>query len=149
VTASRRRVLAQGLGAALCLGTRALPATPELRDAAIAELTGGAPVQDGRVRLTIPAVAENGLSVYATITVESPMTTDDHVRAIHLIAEANPIARLVSFRLGPRAGAAQVATNIRLAASQRVTALAELSDGTYWSDVKPVIVTLAACIDGG
>ena len=77
------------------------------------------------------------------------MTADDHVRAIHLIAEANPIARLVTFRLGPRAGEAKVSTNIRLAASQNVTALAELSNGTYWRDVKPVIVTLAACIDGG
>jgi sulfur-oxidizing protein SoxY len=94
-------------------------------------------------------VAENGLAVYTTIAVDSPMTRDDHVRAIHIVAEANPIARLVTFRLGPRTGEAKVSTNIRLAASQNVTALAELSDGTFWRDVKPVIVTLAACIDGG
>jgi sulfur-oxidizing protein SoxY len=147
--ASRRDFVINGLCTALCVGSKRLAATPELRDAAIAEITRGTPVSDGRVHLTIPAVAENGLAVYTTIAVDSPMTRDDHVRAIHIVAEANPIARLVTFRLGPRTGEAKVSTNIRLAASQNVTALAELSDGTFWRDVKPVIVTLAACIDGG
>lgn len=147
---SRRRTLAQLLGgAALTVLPRRLLATPALRDQAIAELTGGAPVRDGRVTLTIPAIAENGLSVYTTVAVDSPMTPDEHVRAIHILAEKNPIARLVSFHLGPRSGVAQVSTNIRLAASQEVTALAELSDGSFWRDRKDVVVTLAACIDGG
>lgn len=128
---------------------RRLLATPELRDAAMAELTGGAPVRDGRVTLTIPAIAENGLSVYTTVAVDSPMTATEHVRAIHILAEKNPIARLATFRLGPRSGIAQVSTNIRLGASQEVTALAELSDGSFWQDRRNVVVTLAACVDGG
>jgi sulfur-oxidizing protein SoxY len=147
--ASRRRVVTCGVGTALLVAARAVPATPELRDRTIADLTQGAPIQDGRVHLTIPGVAENGFAVYTTVAVDSPMTADDHVLAIHVIAEANPIARLVTFRIGPRAGRAKVSTNIRLAASQSVTALAELSDGTFWRDVRPVLVTLAACIDGG
>lgn len=148
---TRRRTLGQLLtaGAALTLVPGRLLATPAMRDAAVAELTGGAPVRDGKVTLTIPAIAENGLSVYTTVAVDSPMTATDHVRAIHLLSAENPIARLATFHLGPGAGVAQVSTNIRLAASQQVTALAELSDGTFWHDRKDVVVTLAACIDGG
>lgn len=149
----RQIILGAGLAGGLAGGMALLPrpawATPELRDQALAELTGGRPVSDGRVTLTIPGVAENGLSVYTTVAVDSPMTAGDHVRAIHILSEQNPIARLLSVRLGPRAGVARVSTNLRLAASQEVTALAEMSDGTFWRDRKTVIVTIAACIDGG
>jgi sulfur-oxidizing protein SoxY len=120
-----------------------------MRDKALAALTKGAPVKDGRVMLTIPPVAENGLSVYTTIAVESPMTEADHVRAIHILSVKNPIAHLMTFHLGPRAGIAKVSTNMRLGASQQVTALAEMSDGSFWRDRKDVVVTIAACIDGG
>lgn len=145
----RQIILGAGLSGGLALLPRPGRATPELRDRALAELTGGRPVSDGRVTLTIPGVAENGLSVYTTVAVASPMTATEHVRAIHILSEQNPIARLFSVRLGPRAGIARVSTNIRLAASQEVTALAELSDGSFWRDRKTVIVTIAACIDGG
>ena len=148
---SRRRLLRQVIGAAaaVALWPRALLATPEVRDQVLRELTGGRPVNDGKVTLTIPAIAENGLSVYTTVVVDSPMTADDHVRTIHILAEKNPIARLATFHLGPPSGVAQVSTNIRLAASQQIMALAELSDGTFWQDRRDVLVTLAACIDGG
>lgn len=146
-----RRTIIIGAGAAagLAMLPQAGRATPEMRDEALAALTKGAPVKDGRVTLTVPAVAENGLSVYTTIAVESPMTEADHVRAIHILSEKNPIAHLMSFHLGPRAGLAKVSTNMRLGASQQVTALAEMSDGSFWRDRKDVIVTIAACIDGG
>lgn len=146
-----RRTIIIGAGAAagLALLPQAARATPEMRDEALAALTKGAPVKDGRVTLTVPTVAENGLSVYTTIAVESPMTEADHVRAIHILSEKNPIAHLMSFHLGPRAGLAKVSTNMRLGASQQVTALAEMSDGSFWRDRKDVIVTIAACIDGG
>jgi len=147
---SRRHSLVLLAGAAAAVAApRRLLATPAMRDAAVAELTGGAPVHDGRVTLTIPAIAENGLSVYTTVAVDSPMTAAEHVRAIHILSAENPIARLATFQLGPRAGIAQVSTNIRLAASQEVTALAELSDGSFWQDRREVVVTLAACVDGG
>jgi sulfur-oxidizing protein SoxY len=77
------------------------------------------------------------------------MTQADHVRAIHILSEKNPIAHLLTWHLGPRAGVAKVSTNIRLGASQQVMALAELSDGSFWADRRTVIVTVAACIDGG
>jgi sulfur-oxidizing protein SoxY len=117
--------------------------------AAIRERAGGAAVKAGRVTLGIPQIAENGQAVFTTVDVQSPMTAQDHVKAIHLISEKNPIAQIASFRLGPRAGRAKVSTNIRLAASQRVIALAEMSDGSFWADEKSVVVTIAACIDGG
>lgn len=124
-------------------------ATTEMRDAALKALTKGTAVRDERVTLTIPGVAENGLSVYTTVTVDSPMTEADHVRAIHILSEKNPIAHLMTFHLTPRSGIAKVSTNIRLGASQEVTALAEMSDGSFWRDRKDVVVTIAACIDGG
>ena len=146
-----RRTVIIGGGAAACLvmlGRDAL-ATTEMRDEAARQLAKGKEVRDGRVKLTIPSVAENGLSVYTTVEVDSPMTPEDHVRAIHILSEKNPIAHLLTFRLSPRSGIAKVSTNIRLAASQEVTALAEMSDGSVWRDRKSVIVTIAACIDGG
>jgi sulfur-oxidizing protein SoxY len=146
---TRRQHLLQLAAATLALGPAPGFATPEMRDAALAQLTGGKPVQDGRVTLTIPGIAENGLSVYTTVDVDSAMTDRDHVRVIHILAAGNPIARLATFHLGPRAGLARVSTNIRLGASQEVTALAELSDGSFWQDRREVVVTLAACIDGG
>ena len=144
-----RRDLIVGAGAMALVPARAA-ATPELRDREIARLTGGAPVaNDGRVTLTIPAVAENGLSVFTTVSVASPMTPDDHVRRIHILAERNPISRLLTWQLSPTCGVAKVSTNIRLAASQNVTALVEMSDGSFSQDRKTVVVTIAACIDGG
>ena len=148
---TRREILAAagGLLGGLVVTPGVVLATPELRDRELARLTGGAAVADGRVTLTIPGVAENGFSVYTTVMVDSPMTETDHVRAIHILAERNPIAHLLTFHLGPRAGVARVATNIRLGASQEVTALAQMSDGSFWRDRKNVVVTIAACIDGG
>ena len=148
---TRRHVV---IGAAAITGSAALmmrnaDATTEMRDEAARLITRGAPINDERVNLTIPGIAENGLSVYTTVEVESPMTDADHVRAIHILSEKNPIAHLMTFHLGPRAGRAKVSTNIRLGASQEVTALVEMSDGTFWRDRKDVVVTIAACIDGG
>lgn len=145
----RQIIVAAGLAGGLAVLPRSAPATPRMRDDAVAALTRGAAVRDGRVALTIPGLAENGLSVYTTVTVDSPMTAADHVRAIHILSEQNPIAHLLTFHLGPRAGIAKVSTNIRLAASQEVTALAEMSDGSFWRDRQHVVVTIAACIDGG
>ncbi len=147
---TRRDILiGAGAAAGLVFAPHGVLATTEMRDEVLRKLTNGAPVKDERVTLTIPGIAENGLSVYTTVAVESPMTEADHVRAIYILSEKNPIAHLMTFHLGPRAGRAKVSTNIRLAASQQVTALVEMSDGTFWRDRKDVVVTIAACIDGG
>lgn len=116
-------------------------------DEVIRAFTGGRPVQAGRVTLSVPPLVENGNAVGVTVTVESPMTANDHVRRIALFNEKNPQPDIAVFHLGPRAGRARVATRIRLATSQTMVAVAELSDGSFWSAKANVIVTLAACIE--
>jgi sulfur-oxidizing protein SoxY len=147
--ASRRTALA-GLGAIVLVPVAdPAAASPEAMSAALRELTGGKPVTPGRVRLELPPLAENGFSVPLLVTAESPMTAGDHVTTISILSEKNPVAGVVTFKLGPRAGRARVATNIRLADTQRVTAIAAMSDGSFWSGAADVIVTISACIDGG
>jgi sulfur-oxidizing protein SoxY len=122
-------------------------ATPEAMEEAVRKLTGGVPLQSGRVGLVIPPLVDNANAVALTVTVESPMTPDDYVTAIHVFTEKNPLPNVVSAYLGPRAGRATVSTRIRLADTQTVTAVAAMSDGTFWSAGAHVVVTLAACLE--
>lgn len=114
---------------------------------AIHKVVGTAPVNKGKVSLDIPALIENGNGVPLSVKVDSPMTETDYVRAIHVFTEKNPLPNVVSFHLGPRAGRAGVATRVRLADTQTVVAICELSDGTFWSGSASVVVTLAACLE--
>jgi sulfur-oxidizing protein SoxY len=138
---------AAGVGLASVVSVTPARATPAEMQEAIRKVVGAAPVSEGRVRLELPPLSENGNSVPLAVSVESPMTATDHVKAIHVFTEKNPQADVVSFRLGPRAGRASVATRIRLADTQTVTAIAELSDGSFWSASAAVVVTLAACLE--
>lgn len=148
----RRRALGALLGATglLRLGMRPVQAAavPQTLRALVEELTGGAALQAGRVKLELPQIAENGNSVPLKVSVESPMTQRDHVTSITLLSEKNPRPVIARFFIGPRAGRAEINTRIRLAATQSVLAIAQLSDGTFWSDSAPVLVSMAACIDG-
>jgi len=148
---SRRRMLrsAAGLGASMAVGVVSRPAsaTPEELIAAMARFAGGGPVQAGRVLLDVAPLVEIGNTVPITIEVQSPMTSADHVQAVAVFNERNPQREVAEFRLGPRAGRAVVATRIRLATSQQLVAVAQMSDGTFWSHTVDVIVTLAACVE--
>jgi sulfur-oxidizing protein SoxY len=115
--------------------------------AAIRDLVGEAPLEPGKVKLQLPPIVENGNTVPLTVSIESPMTEAEHVERIHIFNQKNPQPYVASFHLGPRAGKASVATRIRLADSQRIVAIARLSDGSFWSDSADVIVTLAACTE--
>ncbi len=146
---TRRRFLI-GAGGAVLLAT--LPsgragATPASMQAAVKVVTGDAPVRQGRISLELPPLVENGNAVPLAITVESPMTDADHVKAIHIFTEKNPQPNVVSFHLGPRAGSATISTRMRLADTQIVLGIAEMSDGTFWRDEVEVVVTLAACLE--
>jgi sulfur-oxidizing protein SoxY len=134
-------------GGLLRLTMQPARATPEMMRDAVRSIIGEAPVTQGKVTLDVPPLVENGNSVPCTVTVESPMTRDAYVKAIHVFNEKNPQPNVISVRLGPRAGRASFSMRIRLADSQTVTAIAELSDGTFWSGNIDVIVTLAACIE--
>lgn len=149
LTITRRDVLAGGLAAA---SAGALPApagasTPGQMETAIRRVVGEAEIRKGKVTLDLPPLVENGNTVPITVSVDSPMTKKDHVKAIHVFNEKNPQANVISAQLGPRAGKAVVSTRIRLAGTQKLTAIAEMSDGSCWSDSQEVIVTLAACLE--
>jgi sulfur-oxidizing protein SoxY len=117
--------------------------------AALRSIVGDARVRSGRVKLQLPPLIDNGNSVPLSVAVESPMTDADHVKAIHVLTEKNPLPDVVSVRLSPRAGRASLATRVRLADTQTVTAIAQMSDGSFWSDSAEVVVTLSACLEEG
>lgn len=114
---------------------------------AIRKVVGNAAVREGKVKLDVPPLIDNGNSVPLSVAVESPMTPSDHVKAIHVFTERNPLPNVLSVRLGPRAGRARITTRVRLADSGSVLAIAELSDGSYWTDSVQVVVTLSACLE--
>ena len=150
---SRRRFLALVAGALAAANARA-QLDPNIAvkrraalEAAIRKVTGGAPARAGKVKLEVPPLIDNGNAVPVTVAVESPMTAAEHVKTIHLLTEKNPQPHVLSAHLGPRAGRASVSTRMRLADSQKVVAIAQLSDGSLWSDTVDVIVTLAACLE--
>ena len=147
-SATRRNLL---IGAG-CVGlVTILPregrATPEAMKAAIKKVIGDAPLRKGKVRLDVPPIVENGNSVTLEVSVDSPMTANDYVKAIHVFNEKNPQPNIIGVRLGPRAGRAQLSTRVRLADSQNLIAIAEMSDGTFYSDDVDVVVTIAACLE--
>jgi len=146
---SRRRLLLQA-GAAAATQVLVRPASAEEAPAlatVVAQFTGPQRLREGRVKLEIAQLVDNGNVVPVRVSVDSPMTVDDHVIEIAVFNEKNPQREVARFQLGPRAGKADVATRIRLAASQQLVALARMNDGTVWSDTADVIVVLAACLE--
>ncbi len=151
-SSTRRQFLALAGGAATMsavpvITIRPAEATPEMLASAIRNVTGAALVKAGKVKLDIPPLVENGNTVPMTVSVASPMTADDHVKSIHVFNEKNPQPNIGNFYLGPRAGRAQVSTRIRLADSQKIVAVARLSDDSFWQASIDVVVTLAACTE--
>jgi sulfur-oxidizing protein SoxY len=146
--AGRRRLLVLGAGAVVAMiSLRPAGATPDMMKAAIRDVVKGAAVRAGKVKLDVPPLVENGNTVPLTVSVSSPMTEADHVVSIHIFNEKNPQPNVGNFYIGPRAGRAQVSTRIRLADTQTLTAIAKLSDGSFWSATADVVVTLAACTE--
>jgi sulfur-oxidizing protein SoxY len=135
------------LGAVPIMAAKSAAATPATMTAAMREVTGAAVVRTGKVKLDVPPLVENGNTVPMTVSVSSPMTPEDHVKSIHVFVEKNPQPNVGNFVLGLRAGRAQVSTRIRLADSQKVVAIAKMSDGSFWSASVDVVVTLAACTE--
>jgi sulfur-oxidizing protein SoxY len=134
-------------GAVPIVTLRPLEATPAMLTSAIRNVVGEAQVQTGKVKIDIPPLVENGNTVPMTVSVTSPMTATDYVKSIHVFNEKNPQPNIGNFYIGPWAGRAQIATRIRLADSQKVVAIARMSDDSFWSVSADVIVTLAACTE--
>ena len=118
---------------------------PDLAEA-LAEILGEREAEEGGITLDVPRQAENGAQVPITIHVDSPMTAEDHVTAIHVVATANPTPGIGTFLLSPMLGRAEVATRIRLAEAQEILVLAELSDGRVLQAAAEVSVSLGGCV---
>ena len=135
----------------LALGTWFSPMTvfakKEEADSAIKAITGGAIIKTGRVTLVVPPLVENGNLVVLKVSVDSPMTENNYVKAIHVIAEGNPLPNIFTAYLTPRSGTANITTRVRLADSQRVWAIAQMSDGSFWQGYAETLVTLSACTE--
>jgi sulfur-oxidizing protein SoxY len=150
---TRRRFLIGASGVVLAMtlpDTRAYAQSQDraaAMQAAIKAIAGDNPMKAGRIKIELPPMVENGNAVPLGIAVESPMTDADHVKAIHVFTEKNPQPNVASFQLGPRAGTVNIQTRMRLADTQLVVAVAEMSDGTFWRDEVEVVVTMAACLE--
>ena len=140
---NRRRLL---VGGGLLVAAPWLPAraTPDAVAEAIRAVTGGAPLQQGRVRLDLPAMVENGNAVGMTVGMEDPA---DPVRSLHVFADGNPLPNVLHATFGPASFRPQLATRIRLANNQTVHAVAVMQDGTCWTGSVDLVVTLAACLE--
>lgn len=146
---TRREVLIGTLAGGLVATFRMTDAsaTPDDMRSAIRQFTGAAQVRKGRVELDVPPLVENGNTVSLVVAVDSPMTAKDYVKSIRVFNEKNPLPNVINVHLGPRAGKAKISTRFRLNDTQTVTAIAEMSDGTFWSASAEMIVTGAACVE--
>ena len=143
---SRRRVLAVGAGAAASAALGIVPAraannTQDL----IKAFTGGKQATEGKVKLDLPEIAENGNTVPMTVTVESPMSEQSHVTEVLVLADGNPNAGVATFHFSPASGVAEANTRIRLAATQNIIAVAKMNDGSFVMASKQVKVTIGGC----
>ncbi len=145
----RDAIAALGAGILAATGTGvptwSARATPKATAAAINKLIGGRAAKDGRIDLRLPRIADDGNRVLMTVSVDSPMTARDYVTAIHVFADGNPNPEVASFRFSPASGRARVTTRIRMAKSQNIIAIAEMSDGSVYRAVRDVTVTLGGC----
>ena len=143
---SRRAALVLGLGTAAALaGAERVSATPSEADEAIAKFTGGRPAEAGRIAIDLPEIAENGTAVPLTVTIESPMSASDRITDLLVVADGNPNPRVATFRFTPMSGRAEVATRIRLNATENVIVVARTSDGRFLTARKEVKVTIGGC----
>ncbi|NRG19309.1 thiosulfate oxidation carrier protein SoxY [Rhizobiales bacterium] len=145
---NRRQIMALGVGSAAFATTMSL-SLPALAandaQALINAFTGGAEAGEGALSLDAPEIAENGNTVPIEVTVDSPMTDDDYVEAVLIVANGNPNASVATFHFTPMSGEALASTRIRLAKTQDVIAVARMSNGTFAIDRKTVKVTIGGC----
>jgi sulfur-oxidizing protein SoxY len=147
MSAITRRSVVQSIGAGLVI--TAVPAlalaTPEPLQAEVKKAFGDRPAKEGRIKLDLPTIAENGLSVPLTFEVESPMSEADHVKVVHLFAEGNPSPLVAAFHFTPMIPKAAAQIRVRLAQTQNVLAYAEMSNGEIFVVKREVKVTIGGC----
>jgi len=144
---NRRKALALGGAVGAVVVITPLSAFAQSKDAmsVMKEFTGGKDASDGKISLEMPEIAENGNTVPLSISVESPMTSDDYVKRVIIISEGNPRPEVATFNFTPRSGVAEASTRMRLAKTQNVAAVAEMSDGSFFAIKRQVKVTIGGC----
>lgn len=150
IRAVKRRDVLRGAAALAAIGTvgltlRPAHATPEQAAEVMGKLIGGKTPKEGRITLTMPQIAENGNTVPLTVAVESPMTEKDYVKTVHILADGNPEPTVATFGFTPQAGKAEISTRMRMAKTQNIWAVAEMSDGSAWMTKTEVKVTIGGC----
>jgi sulfur-oxidizing protein SoxY len=149
LTLNRRQALTIGAGA-LALAASGGATSPALAakndsEELIKKFTGGKTATEGRVRLDLPEIAENGNTVPMTVSVESPMTEQSYVSDVLIVSDGNPRGGVATFHFSPASGAAEANVRIRLAETQNVIAVAKMNDGSFFMASKPVKVTIGGC----
>lgn len=144
---SRRNFLLAGAAGFVvtALGSSLAEATPEQVAEELKKVTGGKPTAEGKIKLDLPSIAENGLVVPLNFEIESPMTDKDYVKHVHFYAEGNPNPLLAAFHFTPLIPKASAQIRIRLAQTQNIVAVAEMSDGKLYLAKKEVKVTIGGC----
>lgn len=144
---TRRQLLTVG-GGAILISTVPLKAFAEEADLlrARTDIFGDRAIQEGRVTVKLPPIAENGHSVPITVTVDSPMSADDYVKRVAILSPRNPLPLIAEHHFTPLSGKAEVSSRIRMSGTQAIQAVAEMSDGSLWSGSMETVVTLAACV---
>ncbi|MBC7710213.1 MAG: SoxY-related AACIE arm protein [Rhizobacter sp.] len=145
----RRIFLATSAGAVLSVLSRPVAAVAQssVLTTLVNEYAAGGVVREGRVKFDIARLVDNGNSVPIEVTVDSPMTRQQHVVGIKIFNEKNPQNDVAQFTLSPQSGRARVATRIRLAATQQLVAVAKMNDGSCWTHTVEVLVTIASCVE--
>lgn len=143
---NRRRLLLGGSALGVSLYAAPAHANNNGMETAIKAMFGNSKIQDARLKLTVPALSENGFSVPFEAEIDSPMTVENYVKSIAIFSERNPIPLLAKFNLTPQSGRAKVNGRVRLAGTQNVHAVAQMSDGSLYRASANSFVTIAACI---
>ncbi len=144
---SRRQALKFAAAAAFAavLAPRMVHATEAQVADELKKLFGGKTMAEGKVKLDVPEIAENGLVVPLNVDVDSAMTDKDFVKSVHIFADGNPQPQVVSYHFTPESGRAAASIRMRLAQTQNVIAVAEMSDGSLYSTKAQVKVTIGGC----
>jgi len=150
---TRRQALGHSLGlsagalaiVALGPGLNAARADEAATDKSLMEFTGGKTPEMGKITLNAPEIAENGNTVPISVSVDSEMTESSYVESVTLLADGNPNPAVATFHFSPMSGEATATTRMRLAKTQNVVAIAEMSDGSVFMDKKQVKVTIGGC----
>ncbi len=149
MTFTRREAFGLGAGAAVFLATglRLDPAVAAAEDAmkSVMDFAGGQEPAAGKVTLSAPEIAENGNTVPISVSVDSPMTADDYVASVMIVAAGNPRPGVATFKFSPMSGVAEASTRMRLAKTQKVIAVAKMNSGAVFMDSKEVKVTIGGC----